>query len=151
MKYHFCLTNNHNHKHNHEKTLENLKFKVIKTITECNLWKFSCDEKKKRNKQNTHTQKPFPDWERLTREENCKCKAWFWIILNLTPLWLRFRWSLSAKPWLGDDVYMCSLQELQCAFLGLGEYFVFTEKNVFASMENWNIWESCICNLLLSG
>lgn len=55
------------------------------------------------------------------------------------------------KPWLGDDVYMCSLQELQCAFFGLGEYFVFTAKNVFACMENWNIWESCICNLLLSG
>lgn len=52
MKYHFCLINNY--KHNHEKTLENLKFKVIKTITECNLWKFSCDEKKKQTK---HTQK----------------------------------------------------------------------------------------------
>lgn len=55
MKYHFCLINKHNHKYNHEKTLENLKFKVIKTITECNLWKFSCDEKKK--KQKKHTQK----------------------------------------------------------------------------------------------
>lgn len=76
--------------------LENLKFKVIKTVTECNLWKLLCDEKK-RNKQNTRKRKPFPDWERLTREENSKCKPWYWIILNLTPLWLRFRWSLSGN------------------------------------------------------
>lgn len=135
--------------HNHEKSLKNIKFKVIKTITECNLWKFLCHEKRKQTNK-THTKGNFLQTE-IDKRRNCKCKAWFWIILNLTPLWLRVRWSLSAKPSLGDDAYMCSLQELQCAFLGLGEYFVFTEKNVFACMENWNIWESCICNLLLSG
>lgn len=68
MKYHFCLINNNNYKHNHEKTPENLKFKVIKTITECNLWKFSCDEKK-RNKQNTHTQGIFFQTERDWQEK----------------------------------------------------------------------------------
>lgn len=132
----FFIINKQNHKHNHEKTLEKSKlWGRLRQSLSCDLWDFF--QVMKNNKQIIKKErKPFPDWESLTGLKYSKWKAWFWIILNLTPLWLRHTLESLMRIWGFYDS-----EDWQCSFLSLGEYIVFTEKNVLVCRKYWKFSE----------